>query len=89
MIATTFECMKRGFKSPIDLLFLLPEIHGYLKHSSDKCVGVNADKLVFQASCTSAQQVFYKESFSSQLVHVASGKCVADPGSDDTVEHLV
>ncbi|KAL9981759.1 hypothetical protein ACROYT_G010506 [Oculina patagonica] len=66
--------------------FALKRIHGYLKHSSDKCVGVKANKLVFQSQppCTSGEQVFYKESFSSPLVHVASGKCVADPGSDDT-----
>ena len=53
-------------------------IQGYLKHSSNKCVGVNAGKLVFEASCTSAEQVFYKEKFSSFLIHVASGKCVAN-----------
>ncbi|KAL9981747.1 hypothetical protein ACROYT_G010491 [Oculina patagonica] len=63
---------------------LTPGIKGYLKHSSNKCVGVKANKLVFQASCTSAEQVFYKESYYSPLVHVASEKCVADPGSDDT-----
>ncbi|XP_078362974.1 uncharacterized protein LOC144647098 [Oculina patagonica] len=64
--------------------FALKRIKGYLKHSSNKCVGVKANKLVFQASCTSAEQVFYKESYYSPLVHVASEKCVADPGSDDT-----
>ena len=40
---------------------------------------------MFQGSCTSAEQVFYKEKFSSKLVHVSSGKCVADPNSDGTV----
>ncbi|KAL9981752.1 hypothetical protein ACROYT_G010497 [Oculina patagonica] len=64
--------------------FALKRIQGYLKHSSDKCVGVNGNKLEFQASCESAEQVFYKKSFSSLLVHATSGKCVADPGSDGT-----
>ncbi|XP_078363474.1 uncharacterized protein LOC144647555 [Oculina patagonica] len=68
--------------------FVLKRIQGYLKHSSNKCVGVEDGMLVFQASCTSAEQVFYKESFSSGLVHVASGKCVADPGSDGTALNL-
>ncbi len=65
----------------------LPEIKGYLKHSSDKCVGVNGNKLVFEASCKSAEQVFYIESYRSPLVHVASGQCVADPGSQRTVRY--
>lgn len=59
--------------------FFCSGIQGYLKHSSNKCVGVNAGKLVFETSCTSAEQVFYKEKFSSFLIHVASGKCVANP----------
>ena len=80
--------MKRGPNLFQIYAFLyISGIQGYLKHSSNKCVGVKAGKLVFQASCTSAQQVFYKESLSSQLVHVASAKCVADPGSDGTVGH--
>ena len=77
------------FGPPKHCYFFLPGIQGYLKHSSNKCVGVKAGKLVFQASCTSGEQVFYKESFSSPLVHIASGKCVADPGSDGTVGYDV
>jgi len=65
--------------------FFFSGIQGYLKHSSNKCVGVKEGRLVFKGSCTSAEQVFYKEKFSSKLVHVASGKCVADPSSDGTV----
>ncbi|KAL9976575.1 hypothetical protein ACROYT_G013895 [Oculina patagonica] len=72
------EC-EEGYSS-----FALKRVQGYLKHSSNKCVGVKEGKLVFQASCKSAEQVFYKETFSSRLVHVASGKCVADPSSDGT-----
>ena len=69
--------------------FFFSGIQGYLKHSSNKCVGVKENKLVFKGSCTSAEEVFYKEKFSSKLVHVASGKCVADPSSDGTVRYDV
>ncbi|KAL9981751.1 hypothetical protein ACROYT_G010496 [Oculina patagonica] len=80
------ELVERAECGEAHASFALKRIHGYLKHSSDKCVGVKANKLVFQSQppCTSGEQVFYKESFSSPLVHVASGKCVADPGSDGT-----
>lgn len=74
-------CITVHKKSDVNILFssFCSGIQGYLKHSSNKCVGVNAGKLVFEASCTSAEQVFYKEKFSSFLIHVASGKCVANP----------
>ena len=89
LTASASSCMKKGcnsiFARNFFVFFCFSGIQGYLKHSSNKCVGVKEGKLVFKGSCTSAEQVFYKEKFSSKLVHVASGKCVADPSSDGTV----
>ena len=61
-------------------------LQGFLEHSSTKCIGPDgADKLVVQAECNSGEQVFYKQAYSSHIIHVVSGKCIKTPESDGAV----